>query len=70
MLFEGQTPEMQPSRMPAIIAAGIVGIALAILWAVIGVKGGAIPALVNIAAVSGTYKLVRKNQLEKYNSNR
>ncbi len=51
--------------MPAIIAAGIVGIALAILWAVIGVKGGAIPALVNIAAVFGTYKLVRKNQLEK-----
>ena len=65
MLFEGQTPEMEPSRMPAIIAAGIVGIALAILWAVIGLKGGAIPAVVNIAAVFGTYKLVRKNQLEE-----
>lgn len=65
MLFEGRTPEMEPSRMPAIIAAAVVGIALAILWALIGIRGGAIPALINLAAVFGTYKLVRKNQLEK-----
>ncbi|MGH9948580.1 MAG: hypothetical protein ACRD6X_15485 [Pyrinomonadaceae bacterium] len=65
MLLEGKTPEMEPSRMSAIVAAGIVGIVLAILWAAIGIKGGAIPALINIAAVFGTYKLVRKSQFEK-----
>ena len=65
MLFEGQTPEMEPSRLPAILAAGAVGVACAILWALIGIKGGAIPALINFAAVFGTYKLVRQSQLEK-----
>ncbi|MCW5958305.1 MAG: hypothetical protein KIT61_17110 [Pyrinomonadaceae bacterium] len=64
-LFEGRTPEVEPSRMPAIIAAAIVGIVVAVFWAVIGVKGGAIPALVNFAVVFGTYKLVRKQQLDK-----
>ncbi len=65
MLFDGKTPEMEPSRMPAIVAAGILGLILVILWAAIGVKGGAIPALVNVAAVFATYNLVRKNQFEK-----
>jgi hypothetical protein len=51
--------------MPAIAAAASVGILLTIFWTAAGVKGGALPALVNIGAVIGTYKIVRKRQLER-----
>ena len=64
MLFEG-TPKIEPSRMPAILAAGAVGVVAAIFLTLVGIKGGAIPALITFAAVFGTYKLVRQNQLEK-----
>lgn len=65
MLFEGKTPETEPSRMPAILAAAGVGFVLTLFWAAAGVKGGAIPALINIGAVVGTYRLVRNSQLKK-----
>lgn len=51
--------------MPAILAAAGVGILLTFLWTATGIKGGAIPALINFGAVIGVYKLVRQNQLSK-----
>ena len=63
-IYGNNTPEMEPSRMPAIAVAAVVGIILAIISAAIGIKGGLVAAIPALAAL-GTYKLVRSNQLKK-----
>lgn len=64
-IYGNNTPEMEPSKMPAIIAAAGVGLAVVIMWTIIGATGGAVVALINFVAIFGTYKLVRRRQLNQ-----
>jgi len=61
MSIFGNTPEMEPSRGPAIIAAVITGLVLAAIVAAGGGKGGIVGVLPALIAF-GVYKYVRSLQ--------
>lgn len=62
--LNANTPEMEPSKMPAIVVAAFVGLLCALILAATGIKGG-LQGLISFLIIVGTYKAARSSQFRR-----